>query len=587
MAYRNFTDEEAALLREFIFTNPNGNDGFVYPQPLVAGEELSPLMSAVSRTHVSMQDRTLDFIDKEKPEQARALMPQIRQLIDVFRMPDGTLRTSRRTTEFNREWVILHGHGSIKEGTMMFGHSEEISDIGVKLITGHPLAHPQVKSTRYISYKKKLDDALKDEDLASLPDVGRFLEHVDRLNKRYLEFQERIADAVFGHPYTEKVVEYLRRPEQVEAEVQKWAAGRRKIEENFEATPERLKAERQRVLKSLEQKGVRADIAKFALDYARVYLPAANRTSVVFSVDARTLEEIITSLISSPRSEDRARGYSIWTEAKKLAPVLLGERSHIKIDEWRLKAEQELREYCNGQFGHLPPRNRSDGTVNLLHPGNIEQYTDRFNAALIVFQYTDLALQDIMETLTEGQVREVLARAHQDRSDYDIIHPAVSHGGLMAELVMGYHGYRDMFRHRRGSRTTQRLTTRLGFETPEIFKVFGLDKEYQADMAEAANFYEEARVHSPYVAELLVPFGANCRALHSWQPNQMGYVGNLRGKAATGNIAYVDTTRELMRKVGELMPETAKQFRVDDKEYPAELWKKGYSWFDAEGRGGK
>ena len=580
----NFSKEEEAELRAFLFTNPHGDDGFVYPQPLVAGEELSPLMSAVSRTHVSLQDRTLQFLDKEKTEQTRAMLPLIKSLMDVFRLPDGTLKISRRTTNFNKEWVLAHSHSSIKEGTVVFGHSENISDITGKKITGHPVIHPQVKSTRYIPYKKVLSMSLDDEDIASLPEADSFFSHIQHLNAQYKAMTEQIAEAVFNSSSTGEIVAFLKQPAVVEMEIQKWVERKRKVDEDFNPSQNELQKQRTSILAKLEDKSVRKDLGRFALDYSRVYLPAVNKTSLVYSVDARTIEEIITDLISSPRKEDQRRGQALWDEAKKIAPVLLGEKSHIHIDNWRVKNEQELREYMQNRFGHITPLNHGEKMVNLLTPRTIEMYNDRFNAALVVFQYVDAALQDIMAQLSDGDVKDVLARAHEHRGEFDVIHPAIAHGGLLFELVMGYHGYRDIFRHRRGSRTTQLLNTRLGFEVPEIFRILGFDKEYLRDMQVSAELYEKARKTSPHTAEKLVPFGSLCRALHSWQVNQIGYMGALRSNIATGNLTYVYMTREMVGAVAREMPETAKYFKYDTSDYPVDLWKKGYPWYDATQR---
>lgn len=581
---KNFSAEEEALLRGYLFTNPHGDDGFVYPNELIAGEELSPLMSAVSRTHVSMQDRTLSFLDAEKSEQTRAFLPFVREIVKLFRKSDGTLVTSRKTTNFNKEWVIAHGHASIKEGTAVFGHSENISDITIKKITGHPVNHPQVKSTRYISYKKVLDRALEDADITALPDAGKYVDYLGRFNQKYLGMTERLADLVAGTHHTKQLLEYLRQPDKVEAQVQKWVQNKQRIDDEYVPTDADLQKQRESVLKSLEDREARKEMGKFVLDYSRVYLTAANRTSGVYSVDARALEEIITDLISSPRIEDRARGQAIWDEAKKIAPVLLGERSHVKVDEWKVKNEREFRGYCEEKFGNLTPMPGALKHVNLLHPGNVGMYTDRFNAALAVFPYVDAPLLHIMDAMGDDDVKEVLAKAHQHRSGHDVIHPAIAHGGLVYELVMGYHGYRDMFRHRRGSRSTQLLTTRLGFEAPDIFIVFGLDKEYWADMEGAAELFEEARKTSPHAAEKLVPFGAHCRALHSWQVNQVGYMGKMRADIEKGNLSYVRVMREIIDETAKLMPETAKYFKVDSRDYPPQLWKKGYGWFDATQR---
>ena len=154
----------------------------------------------------------------------------------------------------------------------------------------------------------------------------------------------------------------------------------------------------------------------------------------------------------------------------------------------------------------------------------------------------------------------------------------------MAELVMPYHGYRDIFRHRRGSRSTLLLSTRLGFEVPDIFAILDVDKEYMKDMKYASEVYEDVRKISPHVAEKVVPFGANIRALHSWQVNQIGYIGNLRSDISKGNLTYVRMARELVEEAKKLMPITGSFFRYDTREYPAHLWKRGYEWWDKEKR---
>lgn len=578
----NFSREEEELVRKFLFTNPHGKESLVYPQPLVAGEELSPLMSAVSRTHVDMQTRVLQFLDRQKAEQTRAMLPYMTPLMDIFRHPDGTLKISKRTKDFNKEYVILHSHASIKEGTMLFGHVEDISDITGKKITGHPLMHPQVKSTRYITYDRVLPLAEQDQDLLALKNPERFIEYQKMMNKKYVDITDRLAEKVYDTDETRAMCKYFSTPEMVEVQFQRWLENRLNVDEEFKISDEDALKEKKKIYEGwTAKKEVVKDIEKFVLDSSRVYLTAATRTSLVFASDARTLEETITEMISSIRKEDQERGHALWKEAKKIAPLLLGEKSHINVDQWKVKNEIELRGYMEEKFGDIQPRKKPDGMVTVLHPDNIRNmFSDRFNAALTVFPYVDASLQDIMDALHQNDVKEVLAKAHQHRDQYDVIHPAIAHGGLMFENVMGYHGYRDMFRHRRGSRSVQLLTTRLGFEHLDILKHFGLSQEYERDMLNAATVFEEGRAQSPHTAEKLVPFGALCRSLHSWQVNQVGYMGKLRADIAKGNLSYVYMMRELVDEVSKLMPETAQYFRVDRKDYPAHVWKKGYEWFD-------
>ncbi len=583
---KNFSLEEQELLRASIFTNPGGKTSLVYPQPLVAGEEISPLMSAYSRTHVSMQQRVLEFIDQEKDEMARAALPHLRPLMLIFRESDGTLRVSRKTRDFNEKWVLAHGHSSIKEETAVFGHVEDISDIVGKKITGHPLCKPQVKSTRYLSYGTVLDQSLEDEDLRSLPNAVEVIEHVAWMNQRYQEMTEGLTDRACHDALNQEFVAYLRSDARVAVELDKKIAGRRKKDAAYTPSPSDLEEMRRSILSTSSDETVRAGIEKFILDSSRVYLLAVTKTSLGFSADARTLEEIITDMISSPRAEDRRRGQELWDEAKKIAPVLLGEKSHIAVDDWKVKNESELRTHFQERFDGSTP-GKEGKTVDLITPRDMDQCSDRWNAALAVFPYVDLTLVEIYARLDDASaVKNVLERAHEHRDDtHDVLHPAISHSGLVFQLTMGYHGYRDMFRHRRGSRSVQLLTTRLGFEVPATIRMLGMDTEYLRDMRRCAEVYEAVRRHSPHLAEKVVPFGALCRALHSWQVNQVGYIAALRTRIKTGNASYVETTREMVRKVADLMPETARFFRYDSAEYPPQLWKNAYGWYDTEKRG--
>ncbi len=581
-AMKQFSETEEDLIAHYLFTNPSGDTGFIYPQELVAGEELSPLMSAYSRTHVPFTRRVLQFLDTEKAGETRGMLPYMASIMNIFREADGTLKISRKTGNFNREWVLAHGHSSIKEMTPLFGWVENVSDITGKRITGHPLCKPQVKSTRYLSYKSALDLALGDEDLLGLAHGEEAIAYIRSMNERYLAVTEQLTDAVFGTRETKAIVAYLQSDAQVVLAVEKALQRKMRIDPEFVADDTFLQEQRGAHLKSLQDPEVRKDIGKFVLDSSRSYLTAANRTSLGFAADARVLEEIITDMISSPRLEDQKRGYALWTEAKKIAPVLLGEKSHIAVDPWRQRTEELLRDVVKETWS----LGNKYKLAHLVDPKLFDTQSDRFQATLALFPYSDKSLGAIYAALIDDpNVVHVLEKAHEGRGTHDVVHPAIAHGGLMFELAMPYHAYRDMFRHRRGSRSVQLLTTRLGFETPEIFSSFGLAEDYQRDMQRAEEMYERTREISPHVAEKVVPFGANCRALHSWSPTQVGYIGRLRGNHVTGNRSYVQMTRQMLSEVAQVMPQTAAYFKVEGEEYPAELWKRGYDWHDETQRG--
>jgi thymidylate synthase ThyX len=541
----NFSKEEEDMLRAYLFTNPYGRTTCLYNQSLISGEELAPLIAAVSRTHIPMQDRVLEFLDKEKTEITRKMLPRIRKEMNVLRKEDGSLNVSKKAENFTNKWILKHGHNSIKEINNFIGYCENISDIAASMILGHPRNRPQAKSTRYVSYGKVLDMVLEDEDIKLLKENQVFIDHLAYLNSQYLRFKEELVDRIWNSEQGKAIREYQQKKDKP-------------------ASDEKL----------------RKNLEKFVLDYARMYLPACTRTSLGFSADARTLEEIITSMISSPREEDRTRGYELWEEAKKISPTLLGEKSHIKEDEWTKYKNTDFRREMRKRFSNIPLGKHDNPEVDIITPNDINTISDKFNAACAVYSYLDSPLAEIFNNLDEEDTKLILEKVHDNRDQYDNLDENIAHGGIMIEFVMGHHAYRDLFRHRRGSRSTQLLSTKLGFELPLLFKTFGLADEYIKDMDKAKEIYDKAAKQNPYIAEKVVPFGALRKALHSWHPNQIAYVGKLRSDLSKGNYAYVKIAKEMMDKITSLFPETMKYAKWSKEEYPEDLWKEGYEWYN-------
>ncbi|MDI3474004.1 MAG: hypothetical protein PWR30_327 [Candidatus Woesearchaeota archaeon] len=547
----NFSKDEEELLRAYIFTNPHGRTSFLYQQSLLGGEELAPLMAAVSRTHIPMQDRVLEFLDEEKKDETRKMLPIIKEEMEINRdVKTGSIKVSKKAENFNKKWVIKHGHNSIKEISNLIGYCEDISDISASYILGHSRNRPQAKSTRYISYGNVLDMILDDVDIKRLNHSDEFFEYLAYMNSQYLKTTEKLVNTIWNSEEGKAIREYKQK--------------------------ESIKVKG----KPVSDDALIENLKRFVFDSARVYLPASTRTSLGFSVDSRSLEEIITRMISSEREEDKQRGYELWEEAKKISPVLLGEKSHIKEDKWIKYKETEFLNEMRNRFRDIPVAQYDKPEVKIISPKNVDIATDRFNAACALFPYLESPFISIYERLSNEDVKVVLEKIHENRGEYDNIDESIAHGGIIIEFVMGHHAYRDIFRHRKGARSTQLLSTNLGFEIPPVFEKYGLADEYKKDMMKAAEMYKKAAIQNPHIAEKLVPFGALRRAIHSWSIEQIAYVGRLRSDIIKGNYAYVHIIREMMEEANKLFPETMKYARWNKDDYPEYLWKDGYDWYD-------
>ncbi|MBT3407991.1 hypothetical protein HOK68_05080 [Candidatus Woesearchaeota archaeon] len=577
---KNFSTEQTELLRSFLFTAPHSNVSLIYPQQLVAGEELAPLISAYSRSNQPLQERVLEFVDKQKNTEAKALLPHLPELMKTFRNEDGSLKISKKTRNFSKKWVLAHGHSSIKEMNSIFGCVEGISDICGKLITGHPLAHPQVKSSRYISFEDTLDMALVDPDIQNLSCSNEIIEHLKELNTEYLNATKYLANAVFKSEETDQIREFLTRDSVLDMHGEKLFNRAKKKDPELVKTDtliEELKSQAYENINSDEY--VMGQLEKFVLDRSRVYLPGSTRTSLGFMIDGRTCEEIITTLLTSPLIEAQSFGNQIWTETKKISPVLLGDQSHIKKDEWKYELDTDFRKELATRLDYIVMHSEQKfGRVyspSFVH----SRGEDTRSAVMAAYKYSDFSFDDLIEQLKEKDVKWILDRTHEHRNKFDQLHESGGHGGMLTEMTMPYHGYRDMFRHRKGARSNQLYTTVHGFENVEIFNHFDINSRYELLMNKNNELFRKAAKENPHAAQKVVAFGQLCRAAHSWSLEQIGYIARIRANIETGNISYVKTVHQIVDGVKRLSPQLASKINYNQEMFPEHIWKEGYDLF--------
>jgi len=341
---------------------------------------------------------------------------------------------------------------------------------------------------------------------------------------------------------------------------------------------EKKRAELSKQLKSEE--ALYNSTKKFVLDYARMFLLSSVKTSLGFTANARTLQEIISAYLYSPLVEEQDIGGQLLAEAKKLAPVLFSDEALV-LSEDVGKERMEMLKWTSKHFEKF--FDTSDvRSVRIITPSHIKMDSDRFNAATAIYPYVLCPFEELYKGLTLEEIKEILKKIHSFSSGN--LHHNLSYSGLIVEICLPWHAYRDIFRHRRGFHSRQMLTTRLGYEIPEIYVSARLVESYKKDMEYAKEIYEKAALQSPVVAEKLVPFSFYVRALHSWDPVQISYVAQLRSNISAGHRSYVMFARELARVFSEIFPETAKYMRYDKRLYPPELLKNAYRWWDSEGK---
>ncbi|MFA6073583.1 MAG: FAD-dependent thymidylate synthase [Candidatus Woesearchaeota archaeon] len=544
-------EQEGQILSHYV-SAPFKDVFFVYDA--LPPEQFATLAASYSRTHEPFQKRLLKSIESgDLPfqgnwgERGELLLPNISNAI-----------SPEKTKRFIEKWAQEYGHNSIKEMANVRFVCENIPDLTGKIITGHPLAHPQVKSSRYLDWNNILELSEKNLDITNSKNKDLILSTLKKLGDAYSLITNQLEQFVKEHPLNKQFYSHRSLYDVV--------IGKKLSVEALEIEYDK-------------------DSKKSVLDYSRYLLTPAMSTSLACSINVRALEEVITNLLSSPLKQDNYVGEQILNESRKAVPILMGEKSYAKKSTYQVKSKENMLELLPQIFEFEKKRTfeRGERTSFLKH---VNETSDLFAASAIAWQYGNGSFMQYYDSLLRApqNIKKIFSATLRYRDWHDSLSTAFLIEAPAFETLMDYGGDRDNHRHRRGAFLRQILTTEHGFETPQIIKDAGLiDEKYVAAMKLAENAFNLVRQDEPHIAQLLVPFAYRCRRLLSWSPGQKAYYVELRSKSS-GHDSYRDIALNLSEHIDSEMPLLSEYIRVDKREYPQHLIKGARSWYDSTKR---
>ena len=341
-----------------------------------------------------------------------------------------------------------------------------------------------------------------------------------------------------------------------------------------------------------------------ALDVSRYLLPLATNTSLGQIVNARTLENQISRLLSDPHEEVRLLGVRLreaaagaaWNvqgdalsalRAQDRSPgSFSGRRCGSTVDP-RGKDRAHAGEVCRAQrlctrhakrsgpgcrradagCGHRAPA----GPVDLLddQPLEIDLATTLLYGACH-YSYRQLARH--VESMNEARRNEIIALGARHRGRHDELLREFSAGqGLRFDILMDIGGFRDMHRHRRCVQILQPFTNAHGYEVPEGLADAGLLQQYDSAMTQAHEaFFRVGQAGLTENARYVLPLGTRTRALFKMDFAQALYIAELRSTPA-GHFSYRRVAWEMYQAVARRHPALAQYFRVADINQPIDL----------------
>jgi thymidylate synthase ThyX len=348
-----------------------------------------------------------------------------------------------------------------------------------------------------------------------------------------------------------------------------------------------------------------------AFDISRYLLPLATNTSLGEIVNARTLENQISRMLSHTHSELRQLGellreaartpaYNVNHETwKKLVDDIravnegLGERARSELLKevrvaptlvkytnpvaYEIDTRKLLAEAAAGLMkdagGNALPIEKAP-VVDLLEdePIEVELATTLLYGACH-YSYRQLRAQVMGKPAAYW--REIIELGTRHRGKHDELLRAFSAGqAFRFDILMDIGAFRDMHRHRRCVQIEQAFTTAHGYDTPRDLVSAGLQPRYGAAMKRAteavATLSGRNVPEAVESAEYLIPLAYRKRTLFKMDFAEALYISELRTTPA-GHWSYREVAHAMYEHVAERYPALGKLFRVHDVREPIDL----------------
>jgi len=349
-----------------------------------------------------------------------------------------------------------------------------------------------------------------------------------------------------------------------------------------------------------------------AFDVARYLLPLATNTSLGQIVNARTLENQVSRLLTSSFAEVRQLGAKLrvaatepaWNVQHSAAQVLCDEIGSVDPGCGGRAAEAFLRpvktaptlvKYATRNDYALQTRVELAAAATELMAGqpiapspvvdlldDAEPLEVELATSLLYphCHYSYRQLRGEVAALSEARRTELVGLGAKHRGRHDELLRAFSAGhSLRFDILMDIGGFRDMHRHRRCVQLLQPYTDVHGYEEPicpgqPSLAEAGIDTAYAAAMDDAFAAYRRLRdggvAEAAESAQYCLPLGTRCRSMFKMDFAEALYIAELRSGVA-GHFSYRRVAWEMYRAVAERHPSLAQYFRIDDVNEPVDL----------------
>jgi thymidylate synthase ThyX len=460
------------------------------------------------------------------------------------RSPDSFDDIARELSEtdssrFHEKWVVGYGHSSVAEHAMLSIAVENVSILGAKMIEENRLSSFTEKSTRY---------QVMDRDNYYTP--------------------EPFESGHLGSVYREAVAGLYRAYEELLPPVE------RHCEEKYGGA---------------ECKAQGLIPAGKSCDTVRGLLPAAAKTNLGWTVNARELRHALVKMASSPLSEMRELAEALREVGRKKTPTLLKytdaspylEGWEVRMaDAWiaELAEADEWRDQGRSLFVGAPEspvfRQSLGGALEgATRPpdARLVEYVprgDRAVVAALMFREEGRPYEQVrrdVSRLDRCEIGVLLSRALQGIGDHEAPVREFESTAYTFEITCDFGAYRDIQRHRMTTQTQQLLTCDLGFAIATDASEAGVEGKMAEALEAAAPAWRELANEDPVSAQYVIPLAYRKRFLMRMNFREAYQFVRLRSRVQ-GHESYRRVAWAVRDEIARVHPELGRLIPCDTEE---------------------
>ncbi|MCC7495691.1 MAG: FAD-dependent thymidylate synthase [Fimbriimonadaceae bacterium] len=431
--------------------------------------------------------------------------------------PEGLAAAQEKARQFHEKWVVGYGHSSVAEHAVVHLAVEDVSIVATKVIEDCRLASFTEKSTRYVPFDG--DSFVRDPAVVA----SGLLPVYEAACRSALETYSRLLPVVEA-----QVVERFACPPD-------WPARR------YAST-------------------VRAK----ACDLLRYLLPAATRTNLGLTCNARLLEHLLTKLYSHPLGELRELAAALQREATAIVPTLI---KYAAPNAYQQQTRAAVAALATDLPAPTPTATASSNLVRLVRAPDdpVGELATAILYEAAHLPYGDLRAQ--VAALPAARQQAIVDAYLADRGRWDAPLRALELVSYTFEVLLDYGAYRDIQRHRMCTQTAQTLTTHHGYETPPELLELGHGAAYDAVMAQSAAAWATlAAAVGEERAQYVLPLAWRKRLLLTCNLRELHHFISLRS-GRQGHVSYRRVAQDCWHELHRVHPALAAAVRVDLAEY--------------------